>query len=229
MSIKPHTIDSYTLERDGFAIVSAFLTTQEKQHLLNLLGPIIDAGKRGLLASPELRAFAHSTKVLNLIRSYLAHEPFPVRAIYFDKSADTNWAVPWHQDLTIAVRHRIETPGFESWSIKEGIVHVQPPVEVLQKMLTLRIHLDSAHESNGALKVLPGSQQFGRLTAPEISTLSRSAPVLCTAQPGDVLLMRPLLLHSSSRNKTNTQHRRILHLEYASRPLPNHLQWSEHA
>ncbi|MGZ8939165.1 MAG: phytanoyl-CoA dioxygenase family protein [Limisphaerales bacterium] len=225
----PPTLTGYNLERDGFAIGPQFLTAPEQQGLLSLLGPITGAGRRGLLSKPEISAFARSPKVLNLIRAHLPDEPFPVRAIYFDKSPQTNWAVPWHQDLTIAVRERIETPGFESWSIKEGIVHVQPPVELLQKMLTLRIHLDAADESNGALKVLPGSHQRGRLSAQEISALNQSTSVLCQAQPGDALLMRPLLLHSSSRAKNNAQHRRILHLEYACFPLPNQLQWSDQA
>lgn len=223
------TLERDNLERDGFEMQPRFLTAQEQQCLLDFLGPISGVGRRALLSTPAISAFGRSTKVLKLLRAHLRDEPFPVRAIYFDKSPQTNWAVPWHQDLTIAVRERIETPGFESWSVKEGIVHVQPPVELLQKMLTLRIHLDPADETNGALQVLPGSHQLGRLSAQDISTLNRSNPVLCTAQPGDALLMRPLLLHSSSRNKSNAQHRRILHLEYASFALPNHLQWSEQA
>jgi hypothetical protein len=70
-----------------------------------------------------------------------------VRAIYFDKSSDANWLVPWHQDLTLALRERLESPGFGPWSVKDGIPHVQPPVELLERMLTVRIHFDDADES----------------------------------------------------------------------------------
>ena len=79
-----------------------------------------------------------------------------VRGIYFDKHENANWKVAWHQDLTIAVRERVEVDGYGAWSIKARIHHVQPPVTVLENMLTVRVHLDHTEESNGALRVLPG-------------------------------------------------------------------------
>lgn len=68
----------------------------------------------------------------------------PVRAILFDKTADNNWAVPWHQDRTIAVRARHDVPGFGPWSLKAGVVHVEPPFEIIEGMITIRAHLDEA-------------------------------------------------------------------------------------
>jgi ectoine hydroxylase-related dioxygenase (phytanoyl-CoA dioxygenase family) len=81
----------------------------------------------------------------------------PVRAIFFDKSSGSNWLVPWHQDLTIAVASKCEAPGFGPWSVKDGIPHVQPPDELLKQMIALRLHLDDCDASNGALRVIPGS------------------------------------------------------------------------
>jgi ectoine hydroxylase-related dioxygenase (phytanoyl-CoA dioxygenase family) len=156
-------------------------------------------------------------------------EPLPVRAIYFDKSPAANWSVPWHQDLTVAVRARVDLPGFGPWSTKDGIPHVQPPIDLLERMLTLRIHLDDADRSNGALRVLPGSHRLGRLTADAIEALRIEYPeVLCTAAAGDALLMRPLLLHASRRS-TSVRNRRVLHIEYAGFALPSGLRWHEDA
>ena len=135
----------------------------------------------------------------------------------------------WHQDLTIAVTHQADVPGFGPWSTKDGVVHVQPPVELLQDMITLRLHLDDTDESNGALKVLPGSHVHGRLAAADIERLRGSiSEEICRAQRGDALLMRPLILHASGRS-TSDRHRRILHIEYAGNDLPDGLHWNHEA
>jgi ectoine hydroxylase-related dioxygenase (phytanoyl-CoA dioxygenase family) len=137
--------------------------------------------------------------------------------------------VPWHQDLTLAVRHRVEMEGFGPWSVKDGIPHVQPPVALLEQMLTLRLHLDDANAANGALRVLPGSHQWGRLSADRIAVLRRQqADVLGAVPAGGALLMRPLLLHASSRSAC-PQHRRVLHIEYAGFRLPDRLSWPDTA
>jgi ectoine hydroxylase-related dioxygenase (phytanoyl-CoA dioxygenase family) len=102
---------------------------------------------------------------------------------------------------------------------------VQPPVEMLERMLTVRLHLDEADESNGALRVLPGSHLHGRLSAAEIQNMrATTAEVICRARVGDILLMRPLLLHASGRSESGG-HRRVLHIEYAGFTLPEPLAW----
>ena len=141
-----------------------------------------------------------------------------VRAIYFDKSADANWLVPWHQDLTLALRERADVEGFGPWSVKEGVPHVQPPVDYLRRMLTVRLHLDDADESNGALRVLPGSHADGRLGAGRIQEIrARQNEVLCAVRAG------------GAGRSTSDRHRRVLHLEYAAFRLPPELHWHEAA
>lgn len=213
------------IDRDGFAFVRGVLTPTEQETLRTVLGPVDGAGRRGLLAVSAVAALARSAKLLDLVRMHLPAEPLAVRAIYFDKSPAANWRVAWHQDLTLAVRAAAELPGFGPWSAKDGIPHVQPPVELLEQMLTVRLHLDDADETNGALRVLPGLHRRGRLTAEQIQALRDEQPdVLCQAAAGDALLMRPLLLHASGRS-TSEAHRRVLHLEYAGFSLPGILAW----
>lgn len=217
------------IEHDGVALVQGVLGPVERSELLAELGPVAGAGRRGLLALPAVAGIARSPRIIALVRPHLPAEPLPVRAIYFDKSPDANWLVPWHQDLSLAVRTRAEVPGFGPWSTKDGIPHVQPPVECLERMLTVRIHLDDTDESNGALRVLPGSHRLGRLSPGRIQQQRREVPeALCTASAGDALLMRPLLLHASGRS-TSDRHRRILHLEYAGFALPAGLDWHDAA
>ena len=92
-------------------------------------------------------------------------------------------------------------------------------------MLSARIHLDDCDSSSGALRVLPGTHRLGRLTADQIAAELRTrTPVSCDARAGDILLMRPLLLHASSAANSAT-HRRVLHLDYAAAPLPGGLRF----
>ena len=94
-------------------------------------------------------------------------------------------------------------------------------------MLTLRLHLDDADETNGALRVLPGSHRQGRLSAERIREMrDQQSEFLCAVSAGDALLMRPLLLHSSGRS-TSARHRRVLHIEYAAFTLTPGLNWHE--
>lgn len=93
----------------------------------------------------------------------------------------------------------------------------------------VRLHLDDADASNGALRVLAGSHRMGRLSAEAIQSFRAEQPeFLCVASAGDALLMRPLLLHASGRS-TSGHHRRVLHLEYAGFTLPDVLAWNESA
>ena len=149
----------------------------------------------------------------------------PVRAILFDKTADNNWAVPWHQDRTIAVRERHDLPGFGPWSVKDGVVHVEPPFDIIENMITIRAHLDDCAEDNAPLLVVPGSHRLGRVAVrqtAEIALTQGHAP--CLAAAGDLWIYATSILHASERAQ-NPQRRRVLQVDYASGELPGGLQW----
>jgi len=214
-----------TFEQYGFAMVSNVFSRSDSETLSRALGLNSGAGRRGLLAVPAVAEISRSEKVLKLVRPHVGDRAKPVRAIYFDKSQDANWLVAWHQDLTIAVQSRVDVPGFGPWSTKDGVPHVQAPVAILERMLAVRIHFDDCDETNGALRVLPGTQRLGRLSSERIQELrSQVNEIVCCASAGDVMLMRPLLLHASSKSGGNG-HRRVLHIEYAGFELPGGLQW----
>lgn len=214
-----------TLLGQGIRHLPCVLSAQECADSCTALAPLAKAGDRQLLSIPAIAQLANSARLLDVVAPYLPGQPRLVRTIYFDKSPEVNWLVPWHQDLTIAVREKLAVPGYWPWSVKEGIPHVQPPVEVLTAMVTLRLHLDNTDETNGALRVLPGTHRRGKLAAAEIAAAREHVTeFLCTATQGDAYLMRPLLLHASSRS-TSDRHRRVLHFEYAGCDLPDGLAW----
>jgi len=225
-------------EKDGFQIFTNVISDAECEELSLRLTELFErqqtsartrlGGVRNLLRlSPRTAQIASSARVVSLVESLTARNAFPVRAIFFDKTAESNWRVPWHQDLTIAVNEQIETPGFKPWSLKEGVVHVQPPAEILAGMVAIRLHLDDCDADNGALKVIAGSHRCGELDSDQVAEwTSRHEPLVCKVPRGGALAMRPLLLHASSP-AAKPQHRRVLHIEYATDDLPNSLQWFE--
>lgn len=216
---------------EGYQIVPEVLAFSEVEALRQSLRSLdVAPGHRQLMRRvPAVAALAVSTKILNLVAAVLGEGAFPVRSIFFDKTPEANWLVPWHQDLTIAVDRQTNIPGYGPWSTKDGVAHVQPPTELLESMVTLRLHLDDCGEPSGALRIIPESHLSGRLNASQIAEMrSRRSEVLCAARAGDALLMRPLLLHSSAE-AVSPIHRRIIHLEYAGCRLPAGLQWIESA
>ncbi len=213
------------LEENGFEIVLSVVSDDDVRRLREQLVSNGAAGVRGLLAHPLVREIA--LRLASLMSEKLGAPSKAVRAIFFDKTLETNWLVPWHQDLTITVAEKHDMSGFGPWSVKDGAHHVQPPVSVLEQMLTIRLHLDDCDETNGALQVLPGSHRDGRIDAVTIQQARKRVELfVCGARAGDALLMRPMLLHASSRS-SGSAHRRVLHIEYAACELPPPLRWSE--
>jgi ectoine hydroxylase-related dioxygenase (phytanoyl-CoA dioxygenase family) len=211
------------LKRDGFQIVSSVLSEGEVDEFRAQLSDLnVAAGYRQLMRlAPKVAALAIDSRMLNLLSEHAGSILFPVRSIFFDKTPEANWLVPWHQDLSIATKQQTDLPGYNTWSKKDGIPHVQPPVDVLESMVTIRLHLDDADESNGALRVIPGSHRLGRLDAAKVAEIRLRQPeVTCCVRTGDAMIMRPLLLHASSEARTPV-HRRVIHLEYAS------VQWCQ--
>ena len=219
----------YSLTSDGFEILPSILSQDKIEELRTALTSLeIAPGHRNLmLRIPAVASLASSTAILGRLEKSLGSGCFPVRSIFFDKTPEANWLVPWHQDLSIAVAHRHEVHGYGPWSTKDGVSHVQPPIPILEEMVTLRLHLDDCNEDNGALRVIPKSHRWGRLDATRSAEIrAHEKAAVCVLKAGDALLMRPLLLHASSA-AVMPRHRRVIHLEYASRPLPDGLQWAE--
>ena len=149
----------------------------------------------------------------------------PVRAILFDKNEAANWALGWHQDRTIAVAERIDVAGFGAWTVKQGLLHVEPPFAVLAGMMTLRVHLDPVPASNGPLLIAPGSHRHGRIAEADIADIvARCGTMACEADSGDIWLYGTPILHASEA-AAHPARRRVLQVDYAAADLPGGLRW----
>lgn len=220
-------LEELKLENDGAQLFKAALSATQLSTLECILAvqPRDQVGVR-LSAIPELGPFLISAGPVGRIpASVQGVGCFPVRALLFDKSAEQNWSLAWHQDRTIVVKQRLDVSGFGPWSIKSGMIHVEPPFNLLARMLTLRVHLDSVPVTNAPLLIAPGSQKRGRVPTPETTGVVRECGVIsCLADPGDIWLYSTPILHGSDAAVVPT-HRRVLQVDYSAEQLPSGLEW----
>jgi hypothetical protein len=150
----------------------------------------------------------------------------PVRALLFDKHDGVNWTLGWHQDRSIEVAERVDVPGYDPWTCKQGHLHVAPPVDLLERMLTVRIHLNAVPEDNAPLCVAPGSHRLGFIPEDAIDdVVDRCGTVACLADPGTVWFYATPILHGSARSAAGRR-RRVLQLDIAAVNLPGGLRWA---
>lgn len=226
-----------SVDHVGFAVVEDCLTAEQLKLLRVAVEEAVTAPaalKRGnasyairnvLDVVPSLIGFQQWPEIRDLVEPVLGPHAFLVRVVFFDKTPEANWALFWHQDLSIAVKARHDVDGFGPWTRKDGVNCVQPPLEILENMLTVRLHLDDCADENGALQVLPRSHLKSRLDDQQTQEMrALQNPTTCSVFAGGAVLMRPLLLHCSSKSTTDS-HRRVLHCEFAATDLPGPLEW----
>ncbi len=189
-----------------------------------LLAPEVDrlAGLSALDAKPGARhgrssALFRAVEGCSLPGLLQRHWPGVrmTRLVAFNKSAQANWRLPWHQDRVVAVDRRTEALGYGRWSRKSGIWHCEPPLEVLQSMLFVRVHLDDAEAENGAMEIAVGSHREGKVAKAEAAEVAAKYPVEVTrAKAGDVLVLAMLTLHRSA-NSEQAADRRVLRADFS--------------
>ncbi len=216
-------------DRQGFTIVKSVLSSAQIENTIAHLDsiPLDTAGTRNLLDFTWCVELVDVLRLHPTIAELLPSNNVAVQCTLFDKTVAKNWLVPLHQDLSIPVRERCEHIHLSGWSHKEGILYVQPPIEVLESLVAIRIHIDDCNRDNGALRVVPGSHDRGRISSSDIASIkTANGEELCTVKQGGALVMRPLLLHASSK-ATNPNRRRVLHFLFGAASLPLGLQWDK--
>lgn len=223
------------LDRDGFTILLAVFTPAEVAEMADSLDDAFARSDAGVLRSaraiygarnllqlwPAAATVWRKPVLVDFVLDALGPEAGVVRGLFFDKPPEQSWTLPPHRDLTIAVKDN-SSPGlsFSNPTTKAGVPHVAAPTSLLEKMLTLRVHLDPMTADNGPLTLIPGSHRGE----------SAADPVTPLGPAGDVLAMRPLVVHGSRHTAAdNALRRRIVHLELTGVcHLPEGMKWHDY-
>lgn len=225
------------LKANGFTIVDNIYSKKEVEELLRVIdfldtqnnsfrrGTELFAIRQFFKEVPETIPLVFNNQLKTLIHQVIGHDFFVVKGIYFDKPETSNWFVAYHQDLTISVDKRLNLENYGPWTLKQNQFAVQPPLAILENIFTIRIHLDETDENNGALKVIPHSHTKNIYRAETIDW-NIETETICQVKQGGILLMKPLILHSSGRT-TNGKRRRVIHIELSNNELPEGIKWAE--
>ncbi|WP_262152192.1 phytanoyl-CoA dioxygenase family protein [Chryseobacterium foetidum] len=222
---------------EGFTVINNVFSDSEIEKISEVIQSIdtsketfrksedLFAIRQFLKEIPEVKDLIFNDNLKTIIKEIFGENYFVVKSIYFDKPEKSNWYVAYHQDLTISVNKKIQLENFGPWTTKQNQFAVQPPLDILENIFTIRIHLDDTDENNGALKVVPKSHAKG-IYRPETIDWKVETENICSVERGGVMIMKPLLLHGSNRT-INGKKRRVIHIEFSDMILPEELQWSE--
>lgn len=216
------------LNKNGFSIIESCFNEFELNKIINFIEQNnFDFSERQLLNRfPKLQEIIFKNdNFRKLFQSICDESYFLSKAIYFNKQSKFNWFVAYHQDLSISVKNKVEEEGFYNWTNKKGQLGVIPPTDILENTITFRIHLDKTDETNGVLKVISKSHKKGIIRVDENFEASKEGQeVICNLDKGGIMIMKPLLLHSSQKS-TSENDRRVIHLEFCSKEVP--MEWLE--
>lgn len=208
-----------TVGEHGYGLIPSIFDKGEVLGLLDKIGneqlPRTRAGVRHAMKSANVARMARDLRMMQIATDILGAGAIAFRATLFEKLPDSNWLVAWHQDTALPLRERREVVGWGPWSVKDGLDYAHAPAQALEKVVALRVHLDDSTVDNGPLRVLPKTHTHGVLTDDEIHAVAqRSTAIDCLMPLGGVIVMRPLVIHASSKSRTDNP-RRVLHVEYA--------------
>ncbi|WP_185681230.1 phytanoyl-CoA dioxygenase family protein [Chryseobacterium sp. 18068] len=225
------------IQENGFTVINNIFSDKEIERISEVIQNIdtsketfrksedLFAIRQFLKEIPDVKDLIFNENIKTIIKEIFGEKYFTVKSIYFDKPEKSNWYVAYHQDLTISVDKKVELENFGPWTTKQNQFAVQPPLDILENIFTIRIHLDETNENNGALKVVPKSHSKG-IYRPETIDWNVETENICNVEKGGLMIMKPLLLHGSNRT-TNGKKRRVIHIEFSDKELPEVLNWSE--
>ena len=217
----------HEFDRYGFFITDTIFNKSEIDQLLSIIETheTVYAKRQLVNKHPEiLELLLKNITFKALFDTVCGSNYFLSKAIYFNKPKQSNWFVAYHQDISISVKKKKESSGFSKWTQKQGQLGVIPPVSILERMITFRIHLDKTDSTNGALKIIKGSHKNGLIRIDSNFQVATNTASLCNVERGAIMVMKPLLLHASDKSTADFD-RRVIHLEFCDQDIP--MGWLE--
>lgn len=225
LNLNQHKVE---LDKNGFSIIENCFDDDVLEEISNFIEKNnFNFSERQLFNKyPELQEIIFENHSFRKLFTSICDESyFLSKAIYFNKSPKSNWFVGYHQDLSIGVKNKVEVEQYHSWTTKKEQLGVIPPINILENTITFRIHLDKTDATNGVLKVISKSHKKGMIRVDnDFDALKEGEEVTCNLDNGGIMIMKPLLLHSSQKS-ISEKNRRVLHLEFCNREIP--MEWLE--
>jgi hypothetical protein len=216
------------LHKNGFSVIDGIFNEVELMTIVKLIEDNnFDFSERQLINKfPKLQEMVFGNKLFKGLYNTICDENyFLSKAIYFNKPSKSNWFVSYHQDLSVSVKEKNESEGFNNWTNKKGQLGVIPPLNILEETITFRIHIDNTNVENGALKVISESHNKGIIRIDEdFQKFNYGNEAICDVKSGGVMLMKPLILHASQKSVSDNE-RRVIHLEFCNQEIP--MRWLE--
>lgn len=204
LSTQGYLIIDQVIDQDDLEIVAAHCASKQPYKV----------GTRNMLSQAWVKSLGHKLRENHTIKELLPKNSILVQCNYFSKNITNNWSVTLHRDFGMPVANKIDSEQWSGWSTKEGTIYGQPPRNILESLMIVRVHLEDNDIRNGALHVVPGSHMEGNVETREI---------ICEVRKGGALVMRPLVLHKSPKLQSGT--RRVLHFVFGPQNLPDGAEW----
>jgi fumagillin biosynthesis dioxygenase len=118
----------------------------------------------------------------------------------------------------------IALPGSGSMRLHSDQALVVPPPWPYSWAANIIWCLDDVHEANGATRYLPGSHKFQSLDEVPIDALENTLPF--EAPAGSFIVMEGRLWHTSGRNVTSDERRRMMFAYYSSDFIRQQMNWA---
>lgn len=209
----------FRVNEQGFSILESVFSHAECDDILKSIYdsglPIGKGGTRNLMSVATIGEVANDPRMLSIAAAFLGNDLIPYKATLFEKTGRSNWLVAWHQDTALPVVRNVDLDGWGPMSVKDGVTFVHAPTEALSRIVAIRVHLDPSTADNGPLRVVAGTH--GKRFTDDLdfdATVARGEQFECLVGKGGAIAMSPLLIHASSKAKSE-EPRRVLHIEYA--------------
>ena len=120
----------------------------------------------------------------------------PRRAVFFHKSSEVNWSLPWHQDRVVT----------ETGTLRPR----EAPLQTLRRMAFAYVALDDVAAGGGGLQLAEGSHRFGMVRNKGVDrVLATTRVVRPELRAGEALLVHMLTLHRSAVSETGARRRSV--------------------
>ena len=114
---------SETLDNHGFAVIPGVIPAD----MIAQLGDVL-----------ERRASSNLERCLLELQEFAQFVNTRIGVFPTGEQCRSISATLIDQDVIIAAAARHNVTGYTAWSVKQGIVHVQPPVAILEKVIAVR-------------------------------------------------------------------------------------------